>query len=66
MYLVGLPVSYLTSKEEDLCDLDERLLTPLMRRGLRKRKAQLQVDIKLNATELKQIWAEKGERPEGT
>lgn len=66
MYIVGLPVSYLTSKEEDLRHLDERLITPMLRKGLRNRKSQLQVDTKLNAAELKQIWSEKGDRLEET
>lgn len=40
VYVVGIPVSYMTSKEEDLCHLDERLITPMLRKGLRSKKAQ--------------------------
>lgn len=59
VYVVGIPVSYMTSKEEDLCDLDERLLTPMLRKGLRQKKAQLIAGERKNCTELKQLWAEK-------
>lgn len=58
VYLVGLPVSYLTSKEEDICDLDEKLLTPMLRKGVRQRKAQL-MEKKLQATELKDLIQDK-------
>lgn len=65
VYLVGIPVSYLTSKEEDLCDLDERLLTPMMRKGLRRKKAKLQAGRKtMNDTELKQLWLKNPETSE--
>lgn len=63
MYCVGLPVSYWTSKEEDLYHLDERLLTPMMRKGLRRRKQKL-AENKLNAVELKQLRLEKVDSPE--
>lgn len=60
VYLVGLPVSYFTSSEEDLCELDERLLTPVMRPSLRRRKAKVQQEKRnVAATELKQLWMEK-------
>lgn len=58
VYLVGLPVSYLTSKEEDICDLDEKLLTPMLRKGVRQKKAQL-MEKKLQATELKDLIQDK-------
>lgn len=57
VYLVGVPVSYLTSKGEDLYTLDERLLTPMMRSALRRKKTQL-AENKINATELKELWRE--------
>lgn len=54
MYVVGLPVSYLTSTEEDLSYLDERLLSPMMRNNLRRRKERL-TENKLDLTELKRL-----------
>lgn len=60
VYLVGVPVSYLTSTEEDLCQLDDRLLTPMMRKGLKRKQIQL-VENRQTATELKELWKEKSQ-----
>lgn len=57
VYLVGIPVSYWTSSEEDLADLDERLLTPCMRKFLRRKKTRL-TENKVTSTELKELWAQ--------
>lgn len=62
VYLVGIPVSYFTSSDEDLAKLDERLLTPCMRGSLRRKKEHLTAN-KVTPTELKQLWT-NGERPE--
>lgn len=66
VYVVGIPVSYLTSTEEDLCDLDERLLTPMMRKGLRRKQAKLKATGRRTTkdTELKQLWLENRELSE--
>lgn len=58
VYLVGIPVSYLTSCDEDLASLDERLLTPCMRNMLRRKKAQL-TENKVTSTELSQLFQER-------
>lgn len=57
LVLVALPVSYLTSTDEELLKLDVKLISPILRKSFQKHKERLQ--IATNEAELEELWLSK-------